>query len=53
MTIDDLDEAATTKHGQTGSRTEAGKSKSSRDAIRTGLYAARDFIRPEEEAEYV
>ena len=36
----------------TGPNTEAGKSKSSRNAIRTGLYAARDFIRPEEEEEY-
>ena len=36
----------------TGPKTEAGKSKSSRNAIRTGLYAARDFIRPEEEEEY-
>ena len=34
------------------SRTEAGKAKSSRNSIRTGLYAARDFIRPEEEEEY-
>jgi hypothetical protein len=36
----------------TGPRTEAGKARSSRNAIRTGLYAARDFIRPEEEEEY-
>ncbi len=36
----------------TGPKTEAGKAKSSRNAIRTGLYAARDFIRPEEEEEY-
>jgi hypothetical protein len=55
MTIDAATEAAraaTTTHGQTGPRTEAGKSKSSRNSIRTGLYAARDFIRPEEEEEY-
>jgi hypothetical protein len=52
MTNDDLAAAATTTHGQTGPRTEAGKAKSSRNAIRTGLYAARDFIRPEEEEEY-
>jgi hypothetical protein len=55
MTIDTASEAAkaaTTTHGQTGPRTEAGKSKSSRNAIRSGLYAARDFIRPEEEEEY-
>jgi len=55
MTIDAATEAAraaTTTHGQTGPRTEAGKSKSSRNAIRAGLYAARDFIRPEEEEEY-
>jgi hypothetical protein len=52
MTNDDLARAATTTHGQTGPRTEAGKAKSSRNAIRTGLYAARDFVRPEEEEEY-
>jgi hypothetical protein len=52
MTNDDLAKAATTTHGQTGPRTEAGKAKSSRNAIRTGLYAARDFVRPEEEEEY-
>jgi len=55
MTIDtaeDLAKAATTTHGQTGPRTEAGKAKSSGNSIRTGLYAARDFIRPEEEEEY-
>ena len=51
MTIDAAT-AATLKHGQTGPRTEEGKSKSSRNAIRTGLYAARDFVRPEEEEEY-
>ena len=50
--MNDLPEAATTTHGSTGPRTEAGKAKSSRNAIRTGLYAARDFIRPEEEEEY-
>ena len=55
MTIDAATEAAkatTATHGHTGPRTEAGKSRSSRNAIRTGLYAARDFIRPEEEEEY-
>ncbi len=36
----------------TGPKTEAGKATSSRNAIRTGLYAARDFIRPGEEEEY-
>ena len=51
MTIDAAT-AATRTHGQTGPRTEAGKAKSSRNAIRTGLYAARDFVRPEEEEEY-
>jgi len=48
----DAARAATTTHSQTGPRTEAGKSKSSRNSIRTGLYAARDFVRPEEEEEY-
>ena len=52
MTNDDIATAATTTHGQTGPRTEAGKAKSSRNAIRTGIYAARDFIRPDEEEEY-
>jgi hypothetical protein len=55
MTTDAATEAAraaTTTQGQTGPRTEAGKAKSSRNSIRTGLYAARDFIRPEEEEEY-
>src|ERR1700678_3216393 len=51
MTIDAAT-AATLKHGSTRPKTEAGKSKSSRNAIRTGLYAARDFVRPEEEEEY-
>jgi hypothetical protein len=36
----------------TGPRTEHGKATSARNAIRTGLYTARDFIRPEEEEEY-
>jgi hypothetical protein len=45
----------------TGPKTEAGKARSSRNAIRTGLesplrgeslYAARDFVRPGEEEEY-
>jgi hypothetical protein len=49
MTLD----PATATHGSTDPRTEASpKSKSSRNAIRTGLYAARDFIRPGEEEEY-
>jgi hypothetical protein len=39
--------AHTTTHGQTGPRTEAVKAQSCRNAIRIGLYAARDFIRPE------
>ena len=51
MTIDAAT-AATLKHGSAGPKTEAGKAKSSRNSIRTGLYAARDFVRPEEEEEY-
>ena len=51
MTIDAAT-AATLKNGSTGPKTEAGKAKSSRNAIRTGLYAARDFVRPDEEEEY-
>jgi hypothetical protein len=52
LMTNDAATAATTTHGQTGPRTEAGKAKSSRNAIRTGLYAARDFVRPDEEEEY-
>jgi len=44
--------ANATPNGPAGPRTEAGKANSSRNAIRTGLYAARDFIRPGEEEEY-
>jgi hypothetical protein len=44
--------AFTTTHGSTGPRTEQGKANSSRNALRTGLYTARDFVRPEEEEEY-
>jgi len=48
----DAAESAATNPASTGPRTEAGKAKSSRNAIRTGLYAARDFIRKGEEEEY-
>jgi hypothetical protein len=48
----DAKDAVTKPHGSTGPKTEAGKAKSSRNAIRTGLYAARDFIREGEEEEY-
>ncbi len=60
MAIDPND-AVTNPHGSTGPRTEAGRSTSSRNDIRTGLesplrgeslYAARDFIRPDDEEEY-
>jgi hypothetical protein len=36
----------------TGPRSEAGLATSSKNAIKTGLYAANDFIRPGEEADY-
>jgi hypothetical protein len=36
----------------TGPRTEAGKAHSAQNAIKTGLFAAHDFIRPEEADEY-
>ena len=36
----------------TGPRTEEGKAISSQNARKTGLFAARDFIRPEEQTEY-
>jgi len=45
-------DAVNIPHASTGPKTEAGKSTSSRNAIRTGLYAARDFIRTGEEEEY-
>ena len=48
----DANDAINIPPTSTGPKTEAGKAKSSRNAIRTGLYAARDFVRPEEEEEY-
>ena len=48
----DANDAVNIPPTSTGPKTEAGKAKSSRNAIRTGLYAARDFVRPEEEEEY-
>jgi len=36
----------------TGPRTATGKASSSQNALKTGLFAARDFIRPGEEDEY-
>jgi hypothetical protein len=48
----DANDAVNIPPTSTGPKTEAGKAKSSRNAIRTGLYAARDFVRPDEEEEY-
>ena len=48
----DTNDAVNIPPTSTGPKTEAGKAKSSRNAIRTGLYAARDFVRPDEEEEY-
>src|SRR5580704_13236470 len=45
-------DAVTNPQSSAGPKTEAGKAKSSRNAIRTGLYAARDFVREDEEEEY-
>ena len=50
--ITDANDFVRDPRSSSGPRTEAGKAKSSRNAIRTGLYAARDFVRPEEEEEY-
>ena len=36
----------------TGPRTEAGKAISSRNALKSGLFTAQDFVRPEETEEY-
>ena len=48
----DPNDAVNIPKGPSGPKTEAGKAKSSRNAIRTGLYAARDFMREGEEEEY-
>jgi len=48
----DPNDAVNIPKGPGGPRTEQGKEKSSRNAIRTGLYAARDFLREGEEEEY-
>ena len=48
----DPHDAVNIPKGPGGPRTEQGKEKSSRNAIRTGLYAARDFLREGEEEEY-
>ena len=50
--ITDANDFVRDPRSASGPHTEAGKAKSSRNAIRTGLYAARDFVRPEEEEEY-
>jgi hypothetical protein len=43
--------AANAQHS-TGPRTEEGKTACSKNALTLGLYARRDFIRPEEESDY-
>ena len=48
----DPNDAVNIPKGPGGPKTEAGKQNSSRNSIRTGLYAARDFIRTGEEEEY-
>jgi hypothetical protein len=42
----------TNAHASTGPRTESGKQHSSQNAITSGLFTLRDFIRPEEQPEY-
>lgn len=39
-------------HSSTGPRTEQGKEHSSRNALTSGLFTLRDFVRPGEHAEY-
>jgi len=51
MSIEATD-AVRNPRAASGPRTQEGKATSSRNAIRSGLYAARDFIRPDEEEEY-
>src|SRR6266567_2314538 len=46
------DAVSTNPRGPTGPRTDAGKAKSSRNAIRYGLYSIYDHIREGEEEEY-
>ena len=41
-----------TTHHATGPRTEEGKSTSAKNALKTGLYAASEFIPPEEQSHY-
>src|SRR6185437_4207906 len=41
-----------TTHAATGPRTEAGKSASAQNALKTGLYAANDFVLPQEQSHY-
>ena len=48
----DPNDAVNIPKGPGGPKTQAGKQNSSRNSIRTGLYAARDFIRSGEEEEY-
>jgi hypothetical protein len=36
----------------TGPRTEEGKAKASRNAVKLGLFTVRDLVRPDQEAEY-
>jgi hypothetical protein len=48
----ELTEASTFKPGPTGPRTKAGKDKSSRNATKTGLFAAQDYVREGEHEEY-
>src|SRR5260370_40003658 len=44
--------APTNPHGPSGPCTEAGKQRSSRNAMKNGLFAAHDFIREGETEEY-
>jgi hypothetical protein len=39
-------------HSSTGPRTEGGKAQSSRNALTSGLFTLRDFVLPEDNAEY-
>ena len=47
-----FDPTTTNPRASTGPRTDAGKAKSARNSLKTGLYSVRDYVRGGEEEEY-